>query len=480
MIEKVRAPGFWGRLAELRESPQVAAFDKWLRSPWYILTLGVLTTISNLLELDLILITVFVALGIFIGLLGSDFLPLMPILLLCYIAPSRENNPGRYPQSVYYPQNGGIYLMIMIAVMTCTLILRLIFDKELGGKGFLTEKRRLMPSMLLLGAAYLLSGVGMDGYRNIMVQNLVFAALQFLAIFVMYFLFTGAVRWDRAPKDYLAWIGMTMGLLVFIQLMENYLSGRIFEDGTLDRELIATGWGMHNNVGCLMAMMMPFAFYLAGERKHGWIFNLLGTVLLGGAFLTCSRTSMFMGVLGYGVCAFLLLKDPKSRRSNLWIYLAALGAVAVAGILLLPKLLKVFELFISQLGNVSQRDNLLYYGICQFISEPVFGGSFFPQGSYVPWDWANLDSFSSFFPPRWHNTLVQLLASCGTVGITAYFIHRYQTVKLFLSNRSRENTFIAISLGILLCAALLDCHFFNIGPVLFYSAALAVVEKSPK
>lgn len=475
---ETRDVGLWGRLELLRQKSD--PFDRWLRSPWYVLSLAVLTVISNLLGLDLWIYSLFMGLGIYVSLFGSDLLPLIPLFILCYVAPSRENNPGRYPNSVFYPLNGGIYLGILLALFAACLIWRLVKDSELGGRKFLNTKRSLMPSMLFLGASYLLSGIGMDEYFSIAMQNLVFAVIQFFAVFALYYLFTGAVRWERVPKGYLAWTGLAVGLIVLVQLLENYLSGRIFEDGTINRELIATGWGMHNNVGCMMAMMMPCAFYLAGKNKRGWLFNLLGTVLFLGTVLSCSRGSMLMAGLAYVLCAFLLLKNPQSRRQNLIVYLIALGAVVAAVAVLAPKLLDVFRLFISQLGNVSQRDNLLYYGICQFLGEPVFGGSFFPQGSYVPWDWANLEAFSSFFPPRWHNTLVQMLASCGTVGITAYLIHRGQTVKLFWKRRSTEHTFLAISLGVLLCAALLDCHFFNVGPVLFYSMALAFAEKLPE
>lgn len=472
------AAGLWQRLARLRQN--TASFDRWIRSPWYVLTLAVLTAVSNLLGLDLGLYTLFMGLCIFISLLSSDLLPLMPILILCYVSPSRENNPGRYPGSIFYPLNGGIYLGLLLALFLACLVWRLTKDPDLGGRKFLQAERRLLPSMLFLGASYLLSGIGMDEYFSLMGQNLVFAVIQCFAVLGLYWLFTGAVRWEQAPRGYLAWTGLAVGFVVLMQLLENYLSGRIFEDGTINRELIATGWGMHNNVGCMMAMMMPFGFYLAGQSKRGWLFNVLGTLLFLGVLLSCSRGSILMAGIAYCLCAFLLLKGPESRKQNLRVYLIALGAVAVAVVVLLPKLLGVFRLFISQLGNVSQRDNLLYYGICQFLGEPVFGGSFFPQGSYVPWDWANLDAFSSFFPPRWHNTLVQMLASCGTVGITAYLIHRGQTVKLFWKRRSAEHTFLAISLGVLLCAGLLDCHFFNVGPVLFYSMSLAFAEKIPE
>ena len=473
-----RAVGLWQRLEKPRQKS--AAFDRWLRSPWYVLTLAALTVISNLLGLDLWINSLFMGLGIFVSLFSNDLLPLMPIFILCYVAPSRENNPGRYSGSVFYPLNGGIYLGILLALFTGCLVWRLVKDPELGGKKFLHTKRRLLPSMLFLGASYLLSGIGMDEYFSILRQNLVFALIQCFAVIALYWLFTGSVRWEQAPRGYLAWTGLAVGFVVLAQLAENYLSGRIFVEGTIDRELIATGWGMHNNVGLMMAMMMPFAFYLATKSKKAWLFNLLGTVLFLGTVLSCSRGSMFMAGLAYCLCAFLLLKNPDSRRKNLKIYLIALGAVMIAVAVLAPKLLKVFRLFISQLDNISKRDSLLYYGICQFLSEPVFGGSFFPQGSFIPWDWANLDSFSSFFPPRWHNTLVQMLASCGTVGITAYLIHRWQTIQLFWKRRSTEHTFLVISLGVLLCASLLDCHFFNVGPVLFYSMALAFAEKLPE
>ena len=478
MKRETSAAGLWERLEIWRQ--KTAGFDQWLRTPWYVVVLALMTALSSLIGLELLLYTAFMGLGIYICLLGSDLLPLVSICLLAYVSPSRWNNPGRYPGSVFYPLNGGIYLGILVALFLASLIWRLVKDPELGGKTFWNTKRSLLPSMLMLGIAYLLSGIGMDEYFSILGQNLIFAVLQCFAVIFLYWLFTGAIRWDRAPRDYLAWSGIAVGLVVLVQLAENYLSGRIFADGTIDRELIATGWGMHNNVGCMMAVMMPLAFYMAAKSKRGWLFNLLGTVLFLGTVMSCSRGSMLMAGLGYGLCAFLLLKNPDSRKKNLKVYLFALGAVAAAVAVLAPKLVSVFRLFISQLGNVSQRDNLIYYGICQFLNEPVFGGSFFPQGSYVPWDWANLEAFSSFFPPRWHNTLVQVLASCGTVGITAYLIHRYRTVKLFWQRRSTEHTFLAVSLGVLLCAGLLDCHFFNVGPVLFYSIALAFGEKLPE
>ena len=469
--------GRWGRLTNARNRCQ--RFNDLLRTPWYVLIMAAMTAVSCLFKLDLYLYICYMGLGIYLSFLGEDYLPMVPLLFLGYISPSRENNPGRYPDSIFYPQNGGIFLIIMVVLFIGSIVFRMATDEELGGKKFFTAKRKLTSGMVLLGITYLLSGIGLSNYTDLMMKNIIFALLQFCAIFVAYFFFTGAIRWDRVPKGYLAWSGLAVGLVVLVQLLENYLSGRIFAGSSIDRELIATGWGMHNNIGCMMAMMMPFGFYLASKSKHGWLFNILGSALLLGTMLSCSRTSMLMAALAYVVCAVMLLKNPQSRRTNLWVYLVGVVAVLVGVVIFWSKIWSVFERFFSQMGNVSQRDNLLHYGLRQFLDEPIFGGSFYPQGKYVPWDWSNLESFSSFFPPRWHCTIVQLLASCGAVGITAYAIHRFRTLKLFWKNRSHENTYIGISLAILLLASLLDCHFFNIGPVLFYSTALAFVERMP-
>ena len=90
--------------------------------------------------------------------------------------------------------------------------------------------------------------------------------------------------------------------------------------------------------------------------------------------------------------------------------------------------------------------------------------------------WSQLDNFTALFPPRWHNTIIQLLATGGVVCLFGYVVHRVQTVKLFLKNPSGDKTFVALSILALLLTSLLDCHFFNVGPVLLYSAMLAFTE----
>ena len=109
---------------------------------------------------------------------------------------------------------------------------------------------------------------------------------------------------------------------------------------------------------------------------------------------------------------------------------------------------------------------------------PIFGDSFYPSG-YLPWQFAGVEEYENFFPPRWHNTIIQLMASCGIIGLIAYAVHRLQTVKLLFKKRNLATGFIALALMALLGMSLLDCHMFNIGPAFFYSMTLLFIEFLP-
>lgn len=465
----------------IRDLKPFSLMNDFMRHPAYIIVVAALTVVCNLLSLDILIYSFYLVLGIYIALFGIDVLPLMPLVIFCYVAPSPLNNPGsgNNEGSVFYPQNGGYIIYSILAIFVICLILRLVFDREIGGKRFLFTKRNLLPGMLLLGFAYLLSGLGMPEYPEIFSKNLLFSVIQFSSVILMYFIFSGAVKWDRTSREYLAWIGMCVGFVVLPQLLENYISGRAFLPGTdiIDRELMYTGWGMHNNIGGMMAMMLPFPFYLASQKKHGWIFTLLASILMLGVLMSCSRTSMIIGSVAYlGLMGLLLIRHPRYRIANLLVFFLVGGTVTGVCYLFFDQLRNVLDLFVKELFLISQRDNLLEYGTKQFLQHPIFGGSFFPQGEYVPWTWITSE-MGEFFPPRWHNSIVQVAASCGAIGLAAYGFHRFQTVRLLCRNTSAEKFYIAVYVGILLVLSLFDCHFFNVGPVLFYSMALAFGEK---
>ena len=166
----------------------------------------------------------------------------------------------------------------------------------------------------------------------------------------------------------------------------------------------------------------------------------------------------------------------RRARANATIHIATALIFLTIFLVFADDLLRLFRTMLGYGLDPAERDIGFAAGWKQFLKNPVFGGTFYPN-EYRLYTWATSESFVSFFPPRWHNTIVQMLASCGIVGIAAYCFHRIQTLRLFLHRFSGKKMFAMVSMLTLLATSMVDCHFFNVGPVLFYSMMLAFVEK---
>ena len=456
-------------------SPLVRKINEFMATPGYILLTMLLTAISNICGAEQIVYTLFVFTVVFVCLFGKDLLPVTPLVLCCYLAPSVNNNPGKNTASIFSIEGGGLYLIVLAVILAAALLYRVIRDRKL----FLGRKYVLLPGMLILTAAYLAGGIGSKDYAEHAWQSIFFALINGATIIIPYLLFSGGVDWNNTRKDYLAWVGFGAGCLLLCEISWIYLAGNVIIGGVIKRNTIFTGWGMYNNIGSTLAMMIPFPFYLATKYRKGWIGTIVGSLFLIGVVMTCSRASILCGGGIWFLSVVLMLFFGNNRRANTMAVALFIGGVFVLVMFFGEPLLNLFSSLLDQGLDPSNRDDIYHDGFMLFSNYPLFGGSFFST-EYAPWGWSTNKAFTSFFPPRWHNTYVQLLASCGVVGIAAYVLHRWQTAKLFLNTRAPEKIFIACSIVVLLSTSLFDCHFFNIGPVLFYSAALAFAENLPK
>lgn len=471
-------------LTALRQTSFVQKINSFLSRPAYILPMALLTAVCNIAGWEWVIYPLFVAVMVYTCLLGEDLLPLMPLFLFCYLAPSRDNNPGAYQDS-FFSQSGAL-LPVLAGALLLAVLYRVFTDPQRGGKAFFTRKRKLTPGLLILWLVFALSGIGTEGFG---LKSIAFGLLQGAAFSVPYFLFTGMVDWEKTRKDYFAWIGFAAGCLLLAELgwiytdkqviTSQYLSPEAGGSGEtvflIHRNWIFTGWGMHNNIGGMLAMMIPFAFYLASRYNRGWIGSVLGTLFLIGVIFTCSRGSALFGFAGWLVCIVLLLLSAKNSKANL---IALIGVVSLTVLTVTLFHRQLFDLFyqVISLGtDPSSRDWLYKNALELFRQHPLFGISFYPPAE-LSWSWSNNADFSSFFPARWHNTLFQLLATGGISAFGAYLCHRLQTLRVFFRDKTREKAFIGCSVLILLGCSLLDCHLFNIGPTLFYSMALAFAE----
>ena len=452
------------------KSPLVQRLNCFFAKPQYIAFVCLMALLSNMFALELVVYTLYALLTAYICIHGTDLLPLMPVFACCYIAPSVQNNPGRNEASVF-SGNGGVYMAVLGGIIAAACLYRVFRDR----KKYFGRKYRLLTGMLILSAAYLLGGIGIPDYWENGVSNLLFAFLQGASIWVLYLLFSGGVDWKKAAKSYFAWLGFFLGYVLLLEILWTYATQGVIKDGVILREYIYTGWGIHNNLGAMLVMMIPFAFYLATKTGKVWLGTVSGSLFLVGVFLSSSRNAILTGCGIYLVCIVLMLYYASEQRKCTIAALLCMGVGAMGVILLSPKLLVLFSDILTLGFDPNDRDGIYAHGIEMFRRYPIFGCSFFSPG-YRAWEWSTVEAFSGFFPPRWHNTLVQLLASCGTVGIVAYAIHRVDMVMMLFKNRSAEKLFIGCSVLALIICSLFDCHFFNIGPTLFYAMALAFAE----
>ena len=458
-----------------RAHPLIQRIDKFLYSPAYFLYIGGLTILANVFCQELMAYTLLLLTGIYICLLARDLLPLLPIFACGYISPSLGNNPGFNDNSIFSVGGGGLYLAALLVVLAGILVYRLITDPVIGGKAFLTKKRTLLSGMLLLSATYALSGLGSGQWAEYGWKNLLFAFLQFVAVAGLYYLLSGGVRWDLAPKAYLFWTGVCVGYVLVAELVGIYITNDVIVDGAIFRDNIRAGWGHYNNMGAYFAMMIPLPFFLTGKGKYAGFAYVSSIVFYLALLFTCSRGSMIVGTVIFVAGYVLSLVHSRHARLQKVVHSTVIVVIALCLAVFSEKILELFRVF-GGLGIGSpERMETYVEGMKQFLKFPIFGGSFFPV-DFQPHAWASSESFLSLFPPRWHNTFVQVLATGGVVCLVGYLVHRVQTVKMFVKDYSEDKLFAGLSVLALLMASMVDCHFFNVGPVLFYSATLAFVE----
>lgn len=463
-------------IARLRSLPFVPKMDAFLLSRWYFILLGVLTVISNAFHLELPVYTVFVVIGVYISLFGQNYLPLIPLVPCCYIAPYISNNPGAYDTSIFYIGHGGEYILLLAAVFTLSVIFRLATDPEIGQAHFFRTPRKLLSGMLALGCAYLLAGAGSGHYFDHGTGNIIFAVVQFAAIFVMYYFFTATVHWDDVPKYYFGKTGMMVGLVMVAEVLVMYILTDPFASGELNRNVLFTGWGNYNCMGGLLTMMIPFAFHMAVVRRPSFAYSFCGVLFLVGVIMTCSRTAILVAIVIYALSFLVLCLRSRNRRSTVMMNVILFGGLLLYMLLFqYDILLEYLEIFTIKRSIGSRMDGFVA-GIQQFLNYPITGGSWYAT-DYVLEEWSDVEAFTSFFPGLFHNTVIQIAASCGIVGLAAYAWHRIQTVALIFKRPTTENLFIGLSIVAMLTMSLFDCHIFNIGPALFYSMALAYAEK---
>ncbi len=473
------------RIAKLREGKIINGINAFLCTPWYMLCVALIMAASNIFSLEFMAFYVYMAIVVYVTLFAPDCFPIAPMCCCGYMLFSAQNNPAsEYGETMFSTRENVVQFVVIAAIIGVSLIARFIFEAR-----YVRRERKGKPALtwgfFLLGIVYLLSGAFTPDYGG---KQLAYAALQILSLCITYFYFYYTVDWEKRKAGDAAAMFSAVGVGLFLEIIGLYLQPTIMEaiqTNTFERLMLETGWGVYNNVGGMMIMLMPAPFYFAATKKHPLPYLMLGSLFMLGTILTQSRGSILMGSVVYLLCCIAtLIYLPKHHR---WRAVIGLFLIFVIAVLLLGVVYFAQEgLGISvlsfgiELTDDNGRYKIYRFGIEQFLESPFLGTGWYATVARVyQHGWQNIpDSF--FIPPRYHNTVIQLLATGGIVALAAYAFHRIQTMKLFFRNPTAKKTFLGLCIFAHLLASLLDCNFFNLGPGLTYGLMLLFAEMLPE
>ena len=462
--------------SQLNDNQIISKLNKILTSKWMILVITFLTLLSNAFGLELLVLWTFTFIVVITCLFADDLLSLLTISCCGYFTFSRSNNPLSLEQtSIFLNPNTMIHMYAIAAVVILVAGSRLVFDIILKKKeGAYQGKHlpKLTLGFIVLGVVYILGGLFSEhfGYRTSL-----FGLFQIVTLGFSYFYFYYTVDFKKVEKDYFGWLFLSIGILLSFETIVMLHEADFFTTtGIFTRDKIFTGWGINNNVAAMLVMMIPIPVYFALERKNTVVYLFLANIIYIATILTQSRNGIVFGAFMLFVSlTYLFIKQNTAGRIKTILFeVTFILLLTLYCIIDIEHIQRLFSSIIAAGLNDSGRFDIYKIGFNQFLELPIFGRGFYASGLY---QWG-VNSETNFLPPRYHNTIIQLLASCGAVGLIGYLFHRVQTLKIFLKKLNNERFFIGASVVGLLITSILDCHFFNMGPGFIYGALLLLAE----
>ena len=368
----------------------------------------------------------------------------------------------------FYSQSSlNVYVLVIIAILISICIHFVICRNEVKIKNFTSSS--IFVGFILLVVTFSLNGI--LNIQNYNASNLIFGLLIVISFVLPFFLFSINLKMDKTTKDYVLFVLLLTSVIIIIEVADLYLNGNIMTDGIIHKSLIDLGWGVSNNIGAALAMLMPVYFYCALHTKYTLPLFCGGILTYIFVLLSLSRTSILFATPVFVICIIFLCVYKHKHRVQARIYTILLAICVIFTYMFFDENIKTaFDDIIRAGFDDSGRFEYYKDGIEKFFNNPLFGAGF--GNSH-----GTNDRFVISAPEYFHNTIVQILASCGVIGLGAYIYHRYQTIKLFVGTRNPYSFYTAMSILTLLLTSLLDIHLFNIFPTIIYSTMLCVFER---
>jgi O-antigen ligase len=436
-----------------------------INSYYYLIACALLVFISHTFGLELLGI-ISVGLSASLGLLLSHNLNFVlgPALMIFFNLSEKNSFDGK---GKFYEPKSILTVVIVAAIFLICLIVHFIFNRN---KYSLKTaiKSPLFYGVLLLSVSFLFNNL--LSKERFFWKDLGFSIALVIAYLGVFLLLYVGLEFNEKTKNKIIVTLFVASLLVTFEFYSLFITGQIqFADGEIVKESIRTGWGIWNTMGCYLSMLLPIHFYLATFiKKYGFIFYGTGLISYLAIVLSLSRSSLLAGTFVLGISVIMCCLFGENKKINR-IITSALFAITIVGVILLwDKIASILGDYLRRGLDDNGRFEIYATGWKKFLSHPIFGCGFY-----------NAHHINEFgLPFGYHNTIVQMMASCGIIGLLSYMYHRYQTVVLFIKQRCAKNLYLALCICALLITSLLDIHMFSLYPTLYYMLILITVEKT--
>ena len=446
----------WERMRTyLENNPGVRVLQRAVDSEFYPALICLLVFMSYCSRHEVLFAAVLIAFASVTLVLFRDLRSILPPLFMFIFALPLVHAPKRPTYSDYYSSTPVlISLGLMILVLLAALILHFLIWG--GFTDMFRRKTRLTWFILPLSVALLLNGIFSEAYAPI---NITYSIAIVLVWFFLYLLFRFGLEGGQETLRYFCVVCQWTVVLLVLELIYVYITCDVLVGGIIVEGRIYFGWGINNNYGAIVTILLPPLFYLASTRKNGWIQFLLIIAAYAAIFLSMCRAAVLVGSVVLLCCLVAVCFFGANRG----LFRLLLGVSLLAGgVILIVFRTQIIETF-SFLFDIGFSDAGRF---------DVFGGGFNAVSYYELFhSWAG-----SAMPGMLHNTVIELFCVSGAFGGIAYLAYRARTVQLVLYRMNGERFFLGMMVAAIVGVGMLDNPMFNFYPTFFTTVALVLIE----
>lgn len=436
---------------------------------YYPLAVALIVTLGHISGFEFYLNILNVLLAVTALCICDSIRPLFTVIITFSYQITAEHSPAVPTYSDYYFTSWRLPVIISLGALVIFAFVYFVWRNRIVEKLSFKKTRLLIPSLILSGA-FVLNGLFSKTHTTAALIFGVTQAMVYLLLFLLFYLGVSERESTDELVDYLIYVALIVAYMLMIQMGHLFIFGDVLSGGGINSDNINLGWVTKNPLGAILVSLIPILFYSAVRKRRGWLYLVSAVLVWICSVLTCSRNALLFGTLIFATCLIIAcFKGGERRRRFVGLTAFGIAGVILIVIILREQLATLFSGILNMGFDNNGRFKLWAQAWSLFCDNFLFGSGFF---SIVDPD---VYVAVEFMPTFAHNTIFELLASTGIVGLLAYLYYRFEIIKMALVRPSLEKTFLTLTVLSVALQSLLDAFVFFYYPVFLPIAALAVL-----